>query len=76
MPVRQVGMEWEGNVLVHRLEGLEDKGIASGGRFNAVGESYINDIDKEGWGKESDSIIVIVSVGEKIQSSRKGVGSS
>ena len=44
LPVRKVGMEWEGNILIHRLESLEDKGIASGGRFNVVGESHINNI--------------------------------
>ena len=76
LPVGQAGTEREGNVLIHRLESLEDKGVASGGRFNVVGESNVNHIDKEGWGKESDSIIVVISVGEKIRVLRKGVGSS
>ena len=32
-----------------------------------VGESHINDIDEEGWGKESDSTVVVVSVGKEIR---------
>ena len=43
-----------------------------------VGESYINDIDKEGWGKESNTIIVIIrmregvwAAGESIQTSQE-----
>ena len=64
LPVRQAGVEWEGDVLVHRLESLENKGVASGGRFNAMGESYVDHIDEEGWGKESDSVVIIVRVGK------------
>ena len=59
-------MEWKRDILVHQLESLEDEWVTGGGRFNAVGESYINYIDEEGWGKESDSVI-IVGMGEKIQ---------
>ena len=47
LPVGKAGMEWEGNILMHRLESLEDKGIAGRSRFNAVEEGSINDIDKK-----------------------------
>ena len=67
--------EREGNVLVHRLESLEDKGIACGGRFNAMEESYVDYIDEERWGKESDSFIVVVCVGKKIRAVGEGVWS-
>ena len=32
-----------------------------------VGKSHVNDIDKEGWEKESDSVIIVVRVGKKIR---------
>ena len=56
-----------------RLEGLEDEGVASRGGFNAVGEGHINDIDEEGQGKESDSIVVIVRVGKKVRTVGEGI---
>ena len=43
-------MKGERNILIHRLESLEDEGVTSGGGFNVVGESHINDINKEGQG--------------------------
>ena len=58
---------------MHRLEGLEDEGVTGRGGFNVVGESHINDIDKEGQGKESDSIIVIVRVGKKVRTAEEGI---
>ena len=66
-------MEREGNILSHRLEGLEDEGVASRGRFNAVGESCINDVDKEGRRKESDFVIVIIRVGKKARAAGEGI---
>ena len=39
-------MEGRGNVLIHRLECSEDKGIITGCRDDAMGESGINDMDK------------------------------
>ena len=38
LPVSQAGTEGERDILVHRLESLEDEGITCGGGFNAVGE--------------------------------------
>ena len=38
-----------------------------------VGESYVNYIDEEGWGKNSDSIIVIVGVGKKVRAAGEGI---
>ena len=38
-----------------------------------VGESHVNDIDKEGLGKEGDSIAVIVRVGKKIRAVEEGI---
>ena len=64
LPVRKVGAKGERGILVHGLESLEDEQGTSRGRFNAVGESYVNDIDEEGWGKESNSIIVIIRMGK------------
>ena len=47
LPVGEAGEERERNVLVHRLECLEDKGITSGGRFDMIREGHINNIDKK-----------------------------
>ena len=52
LPVREVGAEGEMDILVHRLQCLKDKGVASRGGFDAVGESNINDADEKEWGKE------------------------
>ena len=38
-----------------------------------MGESYINDVDKEGRRKESDSIVVIVRVGKKAGAVEEGI---
>ena len=73
LPVREAGVEGEGNILVHRLEGLEDEGAASRGRFNLVGESHINDVDKEGQRKESDSVIVFIRVGKEVRAAGEGI---
>ena len=37
LPVREAGVEWEGNILVYGLESLEDKRVTGRGGFNAVG---------------------------------------
>ena len=60
LPVGKVGAEGKRDILVHGLEGLKNKRITGRGRFNVVGEGHINDVDEEGWGKESDSIVVII----------------
>ena len=67
LPVREAGMEGEGNVLIYRLKCLEDKGISSRGRFDVMEEGNIDDIDKKRGGKEGNSLIVIIRVREKIQ---------
>ena len=48
LPVSQAGTEGERDIFVHRLEGLEDEGVACRGGFNAVGESGVDKINKEG----------------------------
>ena len=73
LPVGKAGVEWEWNILIYGLEGLEVEGVAGGGRFNMVGEGYVDDIDEKGWRKESDSIIVIVRMREKIQVMGEGI---
>ena len=45
-------MEGKRDIFVHRLEGLENKGVACGGRLDTVGECDVDNIDKERWGKE------------------------
>ena len=73
MPVGEVGAEREENILVHRLESLEDEGVTSGGGLNVVRESHINNVDKKGWGKESDSVIVIIRVRKKVGAVGEGI---
>ena len=72
-PASWRGAEWERNILVHGLESLEDKGVAGKGRFNGVGESYVNDVNEEGWRKESDSVVVIIRMREKVWVMGEGV---
>jgi hypothetical protein len=38
--------EGEGNVFVHRLQGLEHEGVTRGGGFDAMGECDVNDVNK------------------------------
>jgi hypothetical protein len=45
LPVGEAGTEGERDILVHRLEGLEYKGVARGGRLNVVGECDVDDVD-------------------------------
>jgi hypothetical protein len=46
LPIGEAETKREGNILIHTLEGLEHKGVARGGGFNAVGECDINDVDE------------------------------
>ena len=48
LPVGQLGTEGERNILVHGLEGLENEGVTRGGRFNAVREGGVDEVDKQG----------------------------
>ena len=38
-----------------------------------MGEGDVNNIDEERWGKESNSIIVIVGVGKEVRMAREGI---
>ena len=67
LPVGEAGTEGEGDVVIHGLEGLEDEGVACRGRLNTVGEGHIDNVDEEGWGKESNSVIVIIGLGKEVR---------
>ena len=54
------------DVIVHGLEGLEDEGITHGRGLDTVREGNVNNVDEERWGKESDSIVVIIRVGKEV----------
>ena len=68
-----MGTKGKGDIFVHGLEGLKNKGVASRGRLNAVGEGYIYDVDKEGWGKESDTMVVGVRMGKEVRAMGEGI---
>ena len=68
-------MEWERDILVHGLKSLEVEGVAGRGGFDAVRERYVDDVDKEGWGKEGNSIIIIVRMGKEVRTTREGIRS-
>ena len=73
LPVGEAGTEGERNVIVHGLEGLEDEGIACRSRLDAMGEGDVNHVDEERRGKESNSIVVIIGLAEKVRTAREGV---
>ena len=73
LPVGEAGMEGERDVFIHGLEGLEDKGVTCRGRLDTVREGDIDNVDKEGRGKESNSIVVIVGMGKEVRASREGI---
>ena len=73
LPVGEAGTEGEREVVVHGLKGLEDEGVTRGCRLDTVREGNINNVDEERWGKESDSIIVVVRVGKEVGTTRQGV---
>ena len=67
-------MEGKRDVLVHGLEGLEDKGVTCRGGLDTVGEGDVDNIDKERRGKESNPIIVVVvGVGKEVRTAREGI---
>ena len=76
LPVGQAGTEGKRDVLVHRLESLQDEGIACGGGFDAVGEGGVDEINKEGRRKEGDIGVVGIIGGEEVGSAREGIGTS
>ena len=73
MPVGEAGTEGERDVLIHGLEGLEDKGVACRGRLDAVRKGDVDNVDEEGRGKECNSIVVIVGMGKEVRVSREGI---
>ena len=76
LPVSEPGTEGKRNVLMHGLEGLEDKGVSRGRGFNVVGKGGVNQVDKEGRREEGDIGVVRVIHGEEIRSTGEGVGAS
>ena len=66
-------MEGEGDVFVHGMEGLEDEGVACRGRLDAMGEGDVDNVDEERRGEESDSVVVIVGLGEEVRTTREGI---
>ena len=48
LPVREAGTEGEGNGSVHRLEGLEYKGVIGGGGLDVVSEGGVDNANEEG----------------------------
>ena len=73
LPIRKTGAERERDIIVHGLKGVKNKEVASRGGLNVMGQGYINDVDKEGRGKESDSIVVVVGLGKEIRVAGEGV---
>ena len=73
LPVGEAGAEGKRDIVVHGLEGLENEGVTCQGRLDTVGEGNIDNIDKERWGKESNSIVVVVRVGKEVGTTRQGI---
>ena len=76
LPVGQLGAEGERNILVHGLEGLEDEGITCRGRFDAVREGGVDEVDEKGRREEGDVGVVGVIRGEEVGSAGEGIGAS
>ena len=76
LPVSEPRAEWERNVLVHGLEGLENKGVSCGCGFNAVGEGGVDQVDKEGRWKKGDISVVGIVRGEEIRAAGEGIRTS
>ena len=76
LPVSEPGAKGKRDVLVHRLEGLENKGVARGCGLNAVGKGGVNQVDKEGWWQEGDIGVVRIIRGEEVRPAREGIGAS
>ena len=76
LPVSQPGTEGERNILVHGLEGLENEGITCGGRFDAVREGGVDEVDEQGRWEEGDVGVVEVIRGEEVGLAGEGIGAS
>ena len=61
---------------MHRLEGLEDEGVARRGGLDAVREGGVDKVHKEGWREEGDIGVIGVIGGEKVGSAGEGIGTS
>ena len=75
LPVSKLGSKGERDILVHRLESLEDEGITCEGGFNAVGEGGVDEVDKKGGWKEGDVGVVRIIRREKVRAAGEGIGS-
>ena len=76
LPVSEPGMEGKGNVFMHGLKSLEDKGVTCGCGFNAMGEGGVDKVDKEGRWKEGDIGVVGIIRREEVRLAGEGIGSS
>ena len=38
-----------------------------------MGEGYVDNVDEERWGEESNSVVVIIGLGEEIRMTREGI---
>ena len=74
LPISKSRAKGKRDVLVHRLEGLENEGITRGGGFNAVGEGGVDEVNKEGWWEEGDVGVIGVVRREEVRAAREGVG--
>ena len=70
LPISKSRAKGKRDVLVHRLEGLENKGVARGCGLNAVGKGGVNQVDKEGWRQEGDVGVVRIIRGEEVRPAR------
>ena len=73
LPVGQPGTEGEGNVFVHGLEGLEDEGVTRRGRFDAMREGGVDEVDEKGRREKGDVGVVRVIRGEEVRTAEKGI---
>ena len=73
LPVGEAGPEGERDIIIHGLEGLENEGIACRSRLDVMGEGDVDNVDEERRGEESNSIIVIIGLGEEVRTTREGI---
>ena len=73
LPVSEPRVERKRNVLMHGLEGLEDKGITCGSRFDAMREGGVDEVNEKGRWKKGDVSVVGIIRGEKIRAAGKGI---
>ena len=76
LPVSKAGAERERNILMHGLEGLEDKGVTHRRGFNAVREGSVDEVNEKGRQEEGDVGVVRVIRGEEVGPAGEGIGAS